>query len=130
MKSYNRREFLGLAASGLAFAGCGKGLKERFEDNVKLPRINDFITQKMESDHLPGVAACIVKNGELFWSKGYGWADIEKKIPMTPNSIQNIASISKTITTTAIMQLWENGKFHLDDDVNNYLFFSVRNLLI
>jgi CubicO group peptidase (beta-lactamase class C family) len=46
---------------------------------------------------------------------------------MTDQTIQNIGSISKTITATAVMQLWERGKFKLDDDVNKYLPFQVRN---
>ena len=127
-EKYNRREFLGLTV-GLALAGCGKSkeLEEKVASDNNLPQIDEFIIQKMESDHLPGVAACIVKNGELFWSKGYGRADIERNIPMTPDSIQNVASISKTITTTAIMQLWEKGRFQLDDDINKYLSFSVHN---
>ena len=44
-------------------------------------------------------------------------------------TIQNIGSISKTVTATAAMQLWEKGKFELDDDINQYLPFSVRNPL-
>jgi CubicO group peptidase (beta-lactamase class C family) len=52
---------------------------------------------------------------------------MENKIPMTDKTIQNIGSISKTITATAVMQLWEKGKFKLDDDVNGYLPFKERN---
>ena len=64
------------------------------------------------------------------WSKGYGWADIEKRIPMDPSvTVQNIGSISKTITATAIMQLWEKGKFKIDDPINNFLPFKVKNPL-
>jgi CubicO group peptidase (beta-lactamase class C family) len=96
-------------------------------ETVSLPELDKFIISTMEVNHLPGVAVYIIKNGKIFWSKGYGWSNIEKKIPMSPNSIQNIASVSKTITTSAIVQLWEKGKFQLDDDINGYLPFSVRN---
>ena len=82
----------------------------------------------MKAQRVPGLAACIVKGGKIVWSKGYGWANIKKRVAMDPNhTIQNIASISKTVTATAVMQLWEKGKFRLDDDVNKYLPFSVRN---
>jgi len=81
----------------------------------------------MKADPIPGLAACIVKKNRLLWSKGYGWANIEKKIPMSPDSVMNIGSISKTFTATAIMQLWEKGEFQLDDDVNDYLNFAVKN---
>lgn len=89
--------------------------------------LDEFILEKMKRDTVPGVSACIVKENKLVWSKGFGWANIEKKIPMTADTIQNIGSISKTVTATAIMQLWEKGRFKLDDDVNKYLSFEVSN---
>jgi len=89
--------------------------------------LDAFITEIMKANHVPGLSACIVKGDKLVWAKQYGWADVENKIPMTEDTIQNIGSISKTITATAIMQLWEKGKFKLDDDVNAYLPFKVRN---
>jgi CubicO group peptidase (beta-lactamase class C family) len=81
----------------------------------------------MEKGHMPSLSACIVKNDSVLWSKGYGFADINKEIKATENTIYLIASITKTITATAIMQLWEQGLFDLDDDVNDYLPFSLRN---
>ena len=89
--------------------------------------LDEFILERMEEHSVPGLSACIVKENKLVWSKGYGWADVENKIPMTADTIQNIGSISKTVTATAVMQLWEEGKFELDDDVNGYLSFKVRN---
>lgn len=89
--------------------------------------LDSFILQKVKEDNVPGVSACIVKGDKLVWSKGFGWSDIEKKNPMTTDTIQNIGSISKTVTATAIMQLWEKGRFKLDDDVNEYLSIKVRN---
>jgi CubicO group peptidase (beta-lactamase class C family) len=89
--------------------------------------LDEFILDTIQANHVPGIAACIVKQDKLVWAKAYGWADIENKIPRTLDTIQNIGSISKTITATAIMQLWEKGKFKLDDDVNQYLSFKVRN---
>lgn len=90
--------------------------------------LDEFMKEQMVSIPVSGLGACIIKDGSVVWSKGYGWADIEKKIPYDPErTIQNIASVSKTITATAVMQLWEKGKFHLDDDVNDYLSFAVRN---
>ena len=90
--------------------------------------LDEFMRKQMASIPVAGLGACIVKDGGVAWSKGYGWADIEKKIPYDPErTIQNIASVSKTITATAVMQLWEQDKFRFDDDVNDYLSFSVRN---
>jgi len=90
--------------------------------------MDDFINAKMETHHIPGLAAAIIKNGKIVWSKGYGWANINQQIVMSPmETVQNIGSVSKTVTATAVMQLWEQNKFQLDDDINAYLPFAVRN---
>ena len=95
---------------------------------LRQDELDTFIKDFMDYNHIPGLAACIIKNKEIVWIKGYGWANIEKKIPMSPqNTVQNIGSVSKTFTATAVMQLWEKGKFKLDDNVNDYLPFRVEN---
>ena len=82
----------------------------------------------MEKQHVPGLAACIVRGDKIVWSDGYGMANIAKKIPFTPDqSLFQIASISKTITAIAIMQLRDKGLLQLDEDVNKFLRFPVRN---
>ncbi len=94
---------------------------------VHLDSIDIFIKKQASQFHIPGIAACVVKGDTIVWSKGYGYANIEKEQKMSTESIMNIASVSKTITATAVMQLWEKGKIELDNDVNNYLAFNVRN---
>ena len=89
--------------------------------------LDQFIRAKMERDHIPGVAACLCTVDGIKWAGTYGLADLERRTPMTIDSIQNICSISKTFTTTALMQIYEVGRFKLDDDVNDYLPFPVRN---
>jgi len=94
------------------------------EENVLLlnsTSIDSFITATMYEYHIPGLSACILKEGELVWHNAYGYADIEKNILVTDSTLFCIASISKTITGTALMQLYERGLFNLDDNVNNYL---------
>ena len=90
-------------------------------------KLDEFIKSKMGRDHIPGVTACIFTREGIRWIGSYGWANIERKIPMTADGLQNICSISKTFTTTALMQLWQAGKLKLDDDVNDYLPIAVRN---
>ena len=63
----------------------------------------------------------------VHWSKGYGFYDLENKKPTNENILYLQASVSKTITATALMQLYEKGLFDLDDDVNDYLPFELRN---
>jgi CubicO group peptidase (beta-lactamase class C family) len=83
----------------------------------------------MEAEHIPGVVTGFVKDGGLHWVRAYGWANIEERIPISADTLQNIGSISKTFTTTALMQLWEEGLFNLDDDVSQYLPFEIRHTL-
>jgi CubicO group peptidase (beta-lactamase class C family) len=94
------------------------------EDNVLLinsTSLDSFITATMSEYHIPGLSACILKDGDLIWNHAYGYADIERNIPVTDSTLFILASISKTITGTALMQLYERGLFDLDDNVNNYL---------
>ena len=81
----------------------------------------------MKLSKFPSLSTCVIEGDEVTWSKGYGFYDLENKKPATANTLYNIASITKTITGTALMQLWEQGLFSLDEDVNNYLPFSLRN---
>jgi CubicO group peptidase (beta-lactamase class C family) len=82
----------------------------------------------MERQNVPGLAACIVKGDKVAWQNGYGMGNMTKKIPFTPDqTLFQIASISKTITATAIMQLRDKGLLKLDEDVSKFLKFSVRN---
>src|SRR5258707_6715057 len=70
---------------------------------------------------LPGIAVGVVSNQDLVWAKGFGFADVKAKIPMTPATKFRVASNSKLFTAIAIMQLREDGKLRLDDPVVNYL---------
>lgn len=89
--------------------------------------IDIFINNQAQRFHIPGISACVIKGKEVVWSNGYGYANIESENEMTTESIMNIASISKTITATAIMQLWERGEISLDDDISKYLDLKIRN---
>ncbi|MER9959055.1 beta-lactamase family protein [Mesorhizobium australicum] len=89
--------------------------------------IDRVIEGKLKEFSIPGSAVGIVQDGRLLWAKGYGWADVKRKVPMTPKTIMNIGSVSKTITATAVMQLWERGLIDLDADVSRYLPYRVVN---
>ena len=70
---------------------------------------------------LPGVAVGVIKDQELIWAKGFGFADVQAKVPMTAATKFRVASNSKLFTAIAIMQLREEGKVGLDDPVVKYL---------
>jgi CubicO group peptidase (beta-lactamase class C family) len=89
--------------------------------------LEDSITALAQKDRIAAMSCCVIKNNEVVWQWSYGWADIENKIPATNNTLFMLASISKTITGTTLMHLYDKGKFKLDDDINTYLPFTIRN---
>jgi CubicO group peptidase (beta-lactamase class C family) len=127
MNVHSRRQFVKkVICTAMTVIPGARSLEAADPDNG----LDAFIEAEMKAQKIPGLAACIVKFGTIVWSKGYGWSDIKRRVAMDPDrSIQNIGSISKTVTATAAMQLWEKGKFELDDEINQYLPFPVRNPL-
>jgi len=85
-----------------------------------------LIRNAVDEGDLPSVAACIIKNDQTVWKFAYGYANREEGKPASDETSYLLASISKTITGTAVMQLHENGLIDLDIDVSQYLPFSVR----
>lgn len=83
--------------------------------------IDAWLPLKIQYDRIPGLAVGIVHNGKLVYKKGFGFADVESKIAVSSKTNFRIASISKTFTSVAIMQLVEQGKINLDDKVEKYL---------
>lgn len=127
-RDMNRRTFLSSATAGGALLfGTGCAGPDRGDvSGASSSEIDAFIAERMARYHLAGVAACVVRDDRIVWSHSYGLADLEQRAPMSLDGIQNICSISKTFTTTALMQLWEQGRFQLDDDVGAYTPFPVR----
>lgn len=83
--------------------------------------LDAWLPWKIQYDRILGLAVGIVHNGKLVYQKGFGYADIESKVSITPKTCFRIASISKTFTAIAIMQLVEQGKINLDDRIEKYL---------
>src|SRR3712207_5535965 len=84
------------------------------------------LRREMEKHHIAGAAVSVVRDGELFFAKGYGSADLENGIPVDPERTNfRIGSIAKLFTWTAVMQLAEQGKLDLDADIDTYLDFRI-----
>jgi CubicO group peptidase (beta-lactamase class C family) len=84
---------------------------QRFEKQV------DDLRQRLK---IPGLSAGIVKDQKLVWAKGFGYADVENKLPVTPDTLFHLASITKTFASMLIMQLAEQGKLDLDEPMSHY----------
>lgn len=85
-----------------------------------------YILNLMNNGYQPGIESVIIKDGNLKWDKAWGYADIPNNISVQSQHIFMLGSISKTLIATALMQLWEQGAFQLDDDINLYLPFQVH----
>jgi serine beta-lactamase-like protein LACTB len=83
-------------------------------------QFEDAVSKFMAGNHAPGVSAAIVENGELVWSEGFGMADLENSVAATSRTLYRLGSVSKPLTSTAAMQLWERGKIDLDAPVQKY----------
>lgn len=74
-----------------------------------------------DNNYSPGAAVAIVKDGKIIYEKGYGIANLEYDIPITPASVFHIASVSKQFTVFSILLLEQQGKLSLDDDIRKYV---------
>ena len=86
----------------------------------------NFIESIMQTNLVPGVSVSIVKDQHIVWEKYFGYADIDDEILVDEETLFILSSVSKTITATALMQLWELDLFDLDHNINNYLPFNVN----
>lgn len=127
-----RRKFLTLAAALLAnpthTAGANRATSPRSLITwLHSGEFHEFIRAQMQSSHIPGLSLVVIDQGSLAHVAGFGVADITTGRPMSPQTLMNIGSITKTITGTAVMQMYEQGKLQLDTSIDEYLPFTVRN---
>ncbi len=115
-------------------------LKDHADLTTALGILDDWAANRIQQRRQPGLALGIVYAGQLLWGKGYGLADLETGKPVTLETRFRIASITKTFTATAILQLRDAGILALDDPVSRHLSWfdlryqdapeiSIRNLL-
>lgn len=89
--------------------------------------LTEELTQYFEKSNLPGFAVSIVKENEVLYQHGFGYADKETKAPFTAHTIQNIGSVTKTVVGVAVVQAIAAGKLSMDTKVNDILPFKVEN---
>jgi CubicO group peptidase (beta-lactamase class C family) len=87
----------------------------------RLERISKTVQQSIDDKRIAGAVTLVARHGHVVWFKAQGMSDREAGKPMRPDSIFRICSMSKPITSTAVMMLYEEGKFLLDDPISKYL---------
>jgi len=102
-------------------------LARKPEVAAALTVLDSWIAATVAQREQPGLSIGVVYDQDLIWAKGYGYADLERRVPATTGTIYRIASNSKLFTATAIMQLRDAGKLRLDDPVSERLpWFSIK----
>jgi len=105
--------------------GSAKGAHEMTAADVE-SFLDGIVPLQLHRNDIAGATIAVVKDGKLLFAKGYGYADVKSKKPVSPEeTLFRPGSISKLFTWTAIMQLYEQGKLDLDRDINDYLDFKI-----
>jgi serine beta-lactamase-like protein LACTB len=105
------------------FFGCcasAAAAQQKSLSAEKRGQIEMAVSSFMSANSVPGIGVAVVLDGEPAWSAGFGMADLENSSPATSSTLFRLGSISKPITATAILQLWERGKLDLDAPVQKY----------
>lgn len=91
------------------------------EQNQRVQRIDDMLEKAIQDNDVPGLVALISKNGKIIYYEAKGKADVQGNKGMEKDAIFRIASQTKAITSTAVMMLWEEGHFKLDDPISKWI---------
>lgn len=115
-----------LLAAAIALASVSV-LLEREMDPNRPTDLRSFFESRMEQCGFPGLAVALIKNGEVSWAEGFGVMDVDTGEPVTADTLFHIASVSKPVVATAVMQLAERELLPLDADIEAFLPFDVSN---
>lgn len=105
-----------------------------FSSNISMnskpyENIIEELRKEMQREEMTSISFAVIKNDKLILSDALGYADRNRNIPASTDTRYLVASISKTITCVALLQLYEQNLFSLDDDINSFLPFAIRNPL-
>lgn len=98
----------------------GNGATAQSTDSARLARLESQLETLRQELKIPALSAAIVKDQKVLWAKGFGFADVENKVPATEHTPYHLASLTKTFASTILMQLVQEGKIKLDDPVSKY----------
>jgi len=117
---------LGRLLSWLAVIGTFAAPAVWGHDTDPLPSLSRMVKEFMVQYQVPGAALAIIRDNRLVYANGFGYANLEQQLPVSPRSLFRIASVSKPFTALAILQLVEQGRLGLDDPVLPLLKHALR----
>ena len=100
---------------------CGGTALAQLPATEELGNRVDVIAKQMLSRHTAGVSVAVARDGRVILARGYGMANVEHSVAVTPETVFHIASISKNILAAVVLQLVDEGKLRMDDDVTKYV---------
>lgn len=110
-----------LVAAAAAAVSAQSPLASKPDVQASIRLFESWIDGQMSYRGLPGIAVGVIHDREIVWSRGFGYADLDSKTPVTPRTRFRMASHTKLFTATAILQLRDAGKLRLDDPVSQHL---------
>lgn len=84
-------------------------------------RARSILVDSMAAGRIPGISITVTRHGKTIWSEGFGFADLEQRVPATPQTKFRVGSVSKAMTSAALGLLWEQGRLHFDSTVQAYV---------
>ena len=109
------------AVAGLALAAGTLGPSRLAAQSGLEAFVDSIAHEHVDSGRLAGISVGVVQGSDTLLLKGYGFADLEWDVPMPPDAIHEIGSVTKQFTSAAVLQLWSDGKLDLDADFTEYL---------
>ena len=97
-------------------------------DNKVIENIERFIESELACRKHPGSSLSVIRGGEVAWTKGFGYADVDEKVRAEPETVYRCASVTKPVVTVGLLQLMEKGKFDLGDEVNSHQDVKIRDV--
>lgn len=124
MKKYRLASLTFLTISLFSVAANGQDYQTRIEQGLADPDIDVSelsIDELLERFNVPGVSIAVIRDFDIHWAKGYGIADVESGAAVNTETLFQAASISKPVNAMALLKAAEEGRFSIDEDVNNLL---------
>ena len=126
-----RAAAIAIVAAALLASGCRRENGVLRSDYNRLARaMTPVIEREMEAKGLPSFAIAVVDDKEIVWSQGFGYSDLGKTKPATPDTVYRVGSVSKLFSAIAVMQLVEQRGIDIDAPVSRYMPEFTRKTLL
>ena len=121
MKHWSKRLFALIRVAAIVCAVAAVASSQTVDVDRVVAELEPEIQRTLLAGNIPSASVALVANDRVIWSSAYGYSNLWARTPATTNTVYLIGSTFKTMSTVALFQQMEQGKFKLDDPVNKYL---------